>query len=489
VSHPGDGARGVARGGVQVVVARAAFYGLAYFSILMLARGLGPVHYGVYGLVISVVGWIEQVAQSTLAPAAAKTIPEGDASGRIAGTTLALGCSLFGLLFVLTWLAAPLISRVLDLGEGGFLVRLGALDLLVFGAYVASRGIAQGQRRFSIVAVAESAYAATKVLGLLALLLIGLSVEGALLVNVAATVGGLLWLLPRVLPTLGRWDIHASRRLLPVAWRFGLYMLALQTISWLDLWMLKILGGAGDGVQLGVYVAARVAAAVPALVLVAVVEVLLPSLSKALADGDPHLARRYLEASVRFLLLLMAPIAALVFLSGAEVMALLFSEVYAPGGDHVGVLVAGSGLFAIVALLGAALNASGASTQATLLLLGVGPIGVALNLALVPAYGPGGAAAAQGLTGLAAAGALGVAVYRRFGAFVRARTLVVVTGATAVTAAAAAAMSTSGPLLLVHFAAGLGLYTGLLAVLGELRADDLAAVWDGLGLPAFTRSA
>ena len=59
----------VARGGVQVVVARAAFYGLAYFSILMLARGLGPVQYGIYGLVISVVGWIEQVAQSTLAPA------------------------------------------------------------------------------------------------------------------------------------------------------------------------------------------------------------------------------------------------------------------------------------------------------------------------------------------------------------------------------------------------------------------------------------
>jgi O-antigen/teichoic acid export membrane protein len=479
--------RGVTKGGVQVVLARGAFYCLAYFSILILARGLGPVQYGLYGLLISVVGWIEQVAQSTLAPAAAKMLPEGDENGRLAGTTFVLSCSLFTALFIATWLAAPLIARALSLADGVFLLRVAALDLLVFGAYVASRGICQGHRRFLALAVSESGYAAVKALGLFALLLMGLSVVGALLVNVVATVGGLLLLLPRVLPVVRHWGVGGARRLLPLALRFGVYMLALQTVTGLDLWMLAALTDEGNAAQRGVYVAARALAVVPALVLVAVSEVLLPSLSKALAEGAPHLARRYLEGAVRFIWLFLAPITALVFLTGDELMTLVFSDVYAEGGAHVGLLAAGSGLFALVALFGIALNASGWSGVATLLLLAIAPLGAGFNLALVPSYGATGAGVAQVLTALVSVSAMGVAVYRRFGMFLRVRTVAVVVVATVVMATAAAPIAVSGPLLLAYYGAGLALYGALLVVLGELRADDLAAVWDGLGLPALTR--
>jgi O-antigen/teichoic acid export membrane protein len=477
----------VARGGVQVVVARAAFYGLAYFAILMLARGLGPVQYGIYGLVISVVGWIEQVAQSTLAPAAAKLIPEGDPDGHVARTTLLLSCSLFTALFVATWLAAPLIDHWLGLDDSGFLLRVGALDLLVFGAYVASRGIVQGHRRFLPLALSECAYAGTKVLGLVSLLALGFSVVGALVVHTAATIGGLALLLPHVVPLVRGWNFGATRGLLPLALRFGCYMLALQTLSGLDLWMLRLIGNDGEGAQFGVYVAARAAAVVPSLILVAVSEVLLPSLSKALADGDRQLARQYLESSVRFIWMFVVPITALVFLSGDELMALLFSDAYTSGGLHVGLLAAGSGLFALVALFGAALNASGWSGVATLALLAVGPVGVLLNAVLVPSHGAAGAATAQLLTAFAAASALGVAAFRRFGPFFRTRTLFVVAAATLVMAAAAAPVTASGVLLPVYFALGLTLYVGLLVAMGEIRARHLAAVWDGLGLRALTR--
>jgi hypothetical protein len=56
------------------------------------------------------------------------------------------------------------------------------------------------------------------------------------------------------------------------------------------------------------------------------------------------------------------------------------------------------------------------------------------------------------------------------------------------TAAAAAPVSASGPLLLAYYGAGLGLYGVLLLVMGELRTTDVAAVWGGLGLTAFSRS-
>jgi O-antigen/teichoic acid export membrane protein len=485
VTGPGGGA---ARGGIQLVLARGGFYAVAYLAAVLLARGLGPVEYGVYGVVISVLVWLEQVAQAGLTPAAARLIPEGDADGRLAGTTLALSGALFTLLFVTTWLAAPSIARALGLDDGGLLLRVAALDLPVFGLYVGSRGVCQGHRRFLALAVAEWVYVGCKAAGLLALLLLGFSVVAALLVNVAASVGGVLVLLPRVVPLVRRAGLTAARRLLPLAARFAAFMLALQTLGGLDLWMLTPYVADTDSAGLGAYVAARTVAAIPSLVLVAVSEVLLPSLSRALADGDTARARRYLESAVRFLWIVLAPITALVFLTGEELMTLLFSERYAPGGAWLGLLTAGSALFALVFVLGSALGAAGRAATAVAVPLGAAAVDIGLNLALIPLYGPAGAAAARLVTAVVAVGAMGLLAYRRFGGLVRARTLAVASLAAVVVLLAAAPVKVSGLLLLAYFGAALALYTGLLVVLRELRAAELAVVWAGLGPLAPGRS-
>ncbi len=311
-----DTALRLAGGGLQVVLARAAFYALGYLATVALARGLGPVDYGAYGVVLSVLVWVEQVSRFTLAPAAAKLIPQVDDGDAVATAALGASLALFTALLGALWIVAPLAGGAVNVREGPFLLRLAALDLPVFGAYVACQGICQGRRQFPSTARAEMVYSAAKLAGVLALLAAGLTVAGALVVNVLASVAGLAALAPRVLSRLGRWSGTALARLLPTAARLGFYMLALQTVAAIDLWSLTALTGPGERAVVGAYVAARTVALVPSLVLLALSEVLLPSLSGALALGDRQAARRYLEATARCLVVLLPPLVLLAALTG-----------------------------------------------------------------------------------------------------------------------------------------------------------------------------
>jgi O-antigen/teichoic acid export membrane protein len=223
---------------------------------------------------------------------------------------------------------------------------------------------------------------------------------------------------------------------------------------------------------------------VPSLIVMSVAELLLPLVAKALSDGDARVARRHLEGALWFTVIALAPITAFVFLTGNEVMMLLFSDAYATGGLYLGFLTASSALFSLAVLLGAALNGSGQSTVASLTLLAVGAVAVVLNLVLIPAYGPTGAATARMVSGLVAAGAMGVAAYRRFGDFLKIRTLLVAALATIVVVLVAAQFDVSGLLLLGYYGAGLTLYAVLLVVMRELRREHLTVVWGSLARPA-----
>ena len=65
-----------ARGVLQGVAGRAVYFAAGYLASIVLARRLGPAAYGAYGLVMSVLLWVEQIGKFTFAPAAAKLIAE-----------------------------------------------------------------------------------------------------------------------------------------------------------------------------------------------------------------------------------------------------------------------------------------------------------------------------------------------------------------------------------------------------------------------------
>jgi O-antigen/teichoic acid export membrane protein len=462
------------RGTLLIAAGRACSYFLGYIVTVILARSLGPSDYGTYGVVISVLVWVEQIGRFTFAPAAAKLIPERNGnSASVEQTALFLNLVLFLTFFTLLWMAAPSLSKLLQIPEGTALLRIAALDLPFFGAYVLYLGMLQGRREFAPIGVADGLYSTAKLIGVLLLLTLWLSVPAALIVNILASVGGLLFVMSRVTSKLMWPESSLIGALLRLALPFGLFMAALQIVGVIDLWCLKALNPVDDARTIGVYVTARNIAVVPSFVLIAVSDVLLPSLAHALALKDVGLSRHYIQQAVRFLWTLALPVTLLIAVTAEELTALLFSDIYIEGGQYLRIKVFSAAFLAFIALFASALNARGELLLSGATIFALVPVALLLNLFLVPLYGPFGAAWSSLLSGLAGAIAFGTLAARRFGLLITLRTVLNTSIAALFMLGLASQLVVTGPLLLVCYFGYMGLYALALFLVGELATEDL----------------
>jgi O-antigen/teichoic acid export membrane protein len=465
----------VARGVVQGVLGRGLNYVFAYLATVILARRLGPAAYGVYGVIISVLIWIEQTARFTIPPAAAKLIPEdGNRAATVQQTALVLGATLFALLFVVLWVAAEPLAAVFGLSDGGALLfRIAALDLPLFGLYAVYRGVLQGHHDFLALSIAEALYAAVKLAGVVLFLGLWLSVASALAANAVASAAALLFVMSRISIGLRRPSTDVVRPLVRFALPLGLYMLALQTITQLDLWLLTALSGDRNADTVGLYVAARNIAVVPGVVLMVVSDVLLPSLSRAFAAADAGVSRAYLQGAVRFLGILIAPAALLLMVGADDVMSLLYSADFRAGGSYLRVLVLYAVALPFIDLFASALSARGEPYRGGLTLGLVIPIAAALNVVLIGSQGAMGAAYASALVGIIGTTMLGVLAFRRYGTLVSRRTLLNAGAATTAMALAARQFAGAEAHPVIAYLGSVAIYGLALLILGELRRTDL----------------
>jgi O-antigen/teichoic acid export membrane protein len=463
----------VARGTAQNLLSRGCVFAFGYLATIILARALGPGHYGVYGLIMSVLLWIEQTSRFTISPAAAILIPkDNDNTSALQQTALFLNAVLFLLLFVVLWFTAPLLADIFGLQDGADLFRLAALDLPFFGMYAVYYGVLQGRRDFLSIGIADVIYALIKLAGILLLLGFWLSVRAALIVNVVASAGVVLFVLARV-PIKGlRPDYSLVRPILRVALPLGLYMLALQTTANVDIWFLKTLNP-GDEATIGMYVAARSVAMAPGVILMVVSDVLLPSLSHALGENDAGLARRYLQGGVRLLCIAGFPIVFLFMLAGEEIMILLYSSSFHEAANYLPILIFYSMCLPFIDLFAASLSARGQPLVGGITLFLVIPIAVVLDIFLILAYGPIGAAYGSAITGLLGVFALGLLVYKRLGSLITSRTLFNVTIAIVAMSAVATQITLTGTWLGIVTVGCLILYVLGLIGLGEVTWGDV----------------
>jgi len=470
-----------ARGVLQGVVGRALSFVFAYVTTIILARRLGPAAYGTYGIVISVLLWIEQTGRFTIPAAAAKLIAEDDdRSARVQEAALTLGVVLFGLLFVLLWLAATPLANLFGLDDGGArLIRIAALDLPFFGLYVTYRGAVQGHRDFLSLSIADVLYAGGKLIGVVFLVAVLLSLPGVMLVHAAASLGAWLFLVSRISMGIKWPSSNLARALIHLALPLGLYMLALQTITNLDLWSLKAFDRVAAPSTIGIYVAARNLAVVPGVVLMVVSDILLPSLSRAVASGDAELSRQYIQGAVRFVCIVIAPIALLLTFAAEEMMTLLYSEGFRSGGAYVRVLILYAVSLPFMDLFASALSARGEPYRGAVTLILVIPLVTGLNVVLVESHGALGAAWGSALAGLLSTMVLGVMVARRFGPFLRFRTIANMVLATLLMAVAANQFAKGDWVPAVAYAGCVAVYGLTLVILREVRRKDfeLLAFW------------
>jgi O-antigen/teichoic acid export membrane protein len=449
---------------------------------MMLARGLGPAAYSVYGIVYSTLLASELILRFGVPQSLTKLV--GGASGSTAlleasGMTIVLLVNLVG--FTAIFVMAPQLASLLHVPNGVSLFRIAALDLPFFGLYTCLAHILNGRRDFFVSAIGTMIYGMAKVAGTAVLLAgPGLTVEGALIVNVAASVLGLAVLLVRGGTRVLRPTLTKRTVILALAWPVLLGDIGVQTLLGLDLWSLNALGGAIPAEVKGQYVAALNLARVPNMLAFVLASILMPSIARALADGDKKTALRLVLGATRFLAVMVLPACALIAGSADEILALLFSDAYAGGGRFLAVLIFAQGLgFTCLGALQSILVGAGAAPAGARRIYAGVAVAIVLNFVLVPIFGAIGAAAAAVLALLTAACLVGSEVRRRLGGVVEPKILMWAIAVSAFVGGLGWLVPASGLLVLVKLVVLGLLYLAVAWAVGLASKADLTLLRGG----------
>lgn len=468
-----------ARGTVQLIAARGIFIASGYVITVILARKLGPNGYGTYGLVMSLLLWLEVLSGFGIPRAAAKLIPEAREPIPVAEATLSTLLAIGVGLLILCWIAAPYVAGFLELEGGTTFLRLAVLDLPFNGLYIGYQGALTGYRQFGLISSTFVVYSLSKVTGILALFWIGFSIEAALIVNVLATVGALVYLHFKRRLRLTLPDARLLRSMAGIAAPLAVFVVTMQFVISAHLWVLKRMT-TGSAEILGYYVAALNVAQLPAIVPAALGGVVLSSIAGALAGNDFALAQRYVASAGRFVVVVLAPVCVLGALHAAPLMSLLYSSTYEAGGIYMSVLLVGYGLFALLDTLLHALIGADRHHLASATLLAMVPLALFSSIGFIPLWGARGAALSL-LATLGAGTAFAVmSIYRRFHVLpVAPMTLLRVAIATAIAVFVSVQFEATGIAVLGKLAFLSLIYLLALAGLRELGAQDLKpfAVW------------
>ena len=244
------------KGTRQLLAGRASFIASGYVVSVILARGLGPGLYGYYGIIVSLITRVELITSAGIPGAIAKLIPEHQEDPRPVESTARAVLLGIGFTRLRAVLAGGAPGGALVQGPQRHLpVPDRRLDVPATALYVSYTGILGGHRRFGHLAIAQMVYAASKVVGVLILLSIGMTVGGVLLTNALATMVACAFLLAKFPPSGFRAEPSCCAGSARSRCRWATYLIAAQVLSNMDLWALQLLWRGPEEV-VGRYVAA-----------------------------------------------------------------------------------------------------------------------------------------------------------------------------------------------------------------------------------------
>lgn len=359
-----------------------------------LTRKLGPEGYGLLVLSATLVGWIELSINSLFARATIKFVAESENWRSIGVTTSRLHfLAGMGGALLLILLAFPL-AEALDEPILAPYLCLYSLHIPLVGLAHGYQNVLVGIGHYKQKAVGTAAQWIARLVLILFLVEMGLSIKGAILGSIGASLVEILISRRYVrLPFFG----HA---LLPnrVFWNVGLMLflsgLSLNGYASLGLVMLKLFGGTAQ--EAGIYGAAQNLSILPGIFSMAFAPLLFSTLSGMLAVGEGAQAKLIARTTMRMVLVLL-PIAAMVSGAASEIVILFFGQAFAPAAPIFALLIWGAVALVIISVSMTVVTA--AAPPRLTILLSAPLVGLAIvgYWAIIPAFGAVGAASVTAL--------------------------------------------------------------------------------------------
>jgi O-antigen/teichoic acid export membrane protein len=378
-----------------------------------------------------------------------------------------------GAIAVALWLLSAAVAAVLNDPLLEPHLRLFAVEIPLFAAFIACRNVLAGLGSYRQQALAGAARWIGRMSLIILFIHLGWAVRGAIL----GSIGGMIAAFVVALAPLGGAVFGRAgfpvRAIVDLAVPAFLLMLTVRLFDRVGLLMLNALRGAGE--EVGYYSAAQNIAMVTGVIVMTVTPILISTVSAARRDGRDEHAREVADGSIRASLALL-PFACIVAGAAPEIFALLFGAEFvaaAPLGQWL-VFVAIS--LVVISVAAALLVAEGSVWGAVLLTAPLLPASIVGHLLLIPRLGALGAAIVTTVTALVGAVVCVVIVQRVLRTRAPVGTLARGLVLGGVAWLVAAAWPTAGVLVVLKAVVlAFAIVAGFL-LLGELDGDEVAAL-------------
>jgi O-antigen/teichoic acid export membrane protein len=446
-------------GTLRVFLADALVIPTGFLTVALLTRRFGPETYGIFALTASLVAWIEWGLTSLFTRATIHLVADASDWKSVAGMLLRWHLGVGILAMVLLGLLAGPIATLLSEPMLETYLRLFALDIPLFLFAHGHRNVLTGIGRFRSRAMAGAGRWLSRLLLIAILVELGLSIPGAIIGSLGASVVELLicryYIRPSVLTSAGL-SIPLPRSALWLV----LSAASFTCYTKLDLFALKMLGGTST--QAGFYAAAQNLSILPGIFAQAFSLLLLTMLNHSLSDGQMDRAKAMASEAVQLTVGLL-PIAGIFAGAADGITEICFGAAFRPAALLLAILIFGAMAHAVIGVGMAILTAAGRPAWTFALTGPLVPLAVAGYTVLTPRFGMVGPALVTTGVGWFAALASFVALWHLWGIFPSAATVVRSLLLCGVAYVSAKATPSSG--------------IGLIATLAALSVTLLTASW------------
>jgi|GEM_PF-3136839 len=331
----------MSRGLVNILISRLIFVLSGYVVHIFMARLLGPVSYGVFGICIAIITVCHVFLGSGVRQVVAKSAAKYNRSAKYfikKGLVIQLAISLL-LGFVLAILAKRISSLFHDTNLEKPLY-LSSLIIVTQSMVYAYMGGLSGLKRFGSENALMSAYSIIKACGAVLFVYLGLSVIGCLLGYLLASAVALLLavILTRNVSNEKSTDIRLSDMLknsIPV-------IIVFSSISFImNIDLLAVRYFIVNAKFTGYYTSAAAISRLAYFFLFAFGVVLLPFVSSSFHENDLVQTRKYVKNAIRYSMLLLLPIILLFFIYSKDVVLFIYGSHYYTGGAILRILIWG----------------------------------------------------------------------------------------------------------------------------------------------------
>lgn len=423
--------RDVALGSVYAMMSRAVLLVCGFVVQIVLARRLGPEWFGLYSLVLSILVWIEYLVTTGLPTVFQKVISENRRMIHPIVASLTKVTLPYTLVItVVFWALSPMIASGMNDSRLIGLLLVASVDIPFFGIYTTLVCSLNGYGRFLLNSSLAAFYSISRTVFIVAAVLVGFGVAGALVGNAVGSLCGLAlaWFFTRRIlasdPDVSNRSLSAVPNLRSRILTFGVpvlfYQLFTSVLIHMDIWLVKAFAAdsASGDANLGYYAVAYNLARIPYFIVTGITFTLFPAVSKAVFESRREDAQNLVKQMLRMVLLLLLPLVGIVYATADDIIILLFSADYLPAADSLRILFAGIAAYCVFLFFVSVISAQDRPAHSALISLALIPVALVLHYFLIGAYGIEGAATATAIVSAIGAIVAGGYVWRRFGAIV-----------------------------------------------------------------------